>query len=458
MQEDVKRMKRPTFPPKRFLSALLMLLGTFVSEAQTAWTLDSCIQYAMDHNIRLQQNILAQQQADISLAQSREALFPSLSFSTNHSLRYMPGASGSSQLSSDGTQIIQSTGSTTYSGSYGLNAGVTVFNGGRNVKNIRLQELNVVMAELDIAQQANTLQEQIAQLYVQILYATEAIQVNRATLELAEQQRDRAQVLLEVGKLAKSDVAQLEAQVSNHNYQLVNAESQLRSYKLQLKQLLEIGDTAAFDISLPVLSDELALAPLPGLLETWETARSSRPEIQNSRLEVESADLNVDIARAGYYPSVSVSAGAGTSAGGYENYGAALVNNFNATAGLSVSVPIYDQRQNKSAVQKARLQQQNSQLALQEEEKTLYSTIEGLWLDATTAQEKFRAAHSSVESAQESLHLVSEQFSVGLKNTIELLTEKNNLLSAQQDMLQAKYTAILDAQLLRFYSGEKINL
>ena len=121
-------------------------------------------------------------------------------------------------------------------------------------------------------------------------------------------------------------------------------------------------------------------------------------------------------------------------------------------------MPIFDNRQAKSSVEKAKLQRESVSLDLLDEQKTLFSTIEKLWLDARSAQEKFSAAQSKVESSQISYDLVSEQFRLGLKNTVELLTEKNNLLSAEQDKLQSKYTAILNAQLLNFYQGGDIHL
>ncbi len=131
---------------------------------------------------------------------------------------------------------------------------------------------------------------------------------------------------------------------------------------------------------------------------------------------------------------------------------------WNNMIGISLSIPIFDNRQNKSNVQKARLQYSNSQYELQSKQKELYSTIETLWLDALNAQEQYAAAESKVESSQTSFDMVSEQFNLGMKNTVELLTEKNNLLSAQQQRVQAKYMAILNRTLLNFYAGNKIEL
>ena len=131
---------------------------------------------------------------------------------------------------------------------------------------------------------------------------------------------------------------------------------------------------------------------------------------------------------------------------------------WNNMIGISLSIPIFDNRQNKSNVQKAKLQYSNSQLNLATKQKELYSTVETLWLDALNAQQQYAAADTKLKSSQTSYDMVSEQFTLGMKNTVELLTEKNNLQSAQQQRLQAKYMAVLDRALLDFYAGNKIEL
>ena len=157
-------------------------------------------------------------------------------------------------------------------------------------------------------------------------------------------------------------------------------------------------------------------------------------------------------------PSVNMTAGVGTSSNSLSSngWGNQMKNNFDASAGVSVSIPLLDQRQTKTSVNKARLQRENNLLALQDKQKQLYQTIEGYWLDATTNQQKFRAALTTVESEQQSYGLLQEQFQLGLKNIIELMTGKDKLLQAEQNKLQSKYTTILNQQLLKFYQGNSL--
>ena len=261
--------------------------------------------------------------------------------------------------------------------------------------------------------------------------------------------------MLEVGKMSKADLAQLSAQRATDEYNLVNAKSNLASYKLQLKQLLEITD-ADFDIDVPAASDEQALADIPSLPEVYEAALAHRPEIENSRLSIRSSDMQLLIAKAQGLPTINMTGSLATSTNSLNTngWGNQMKTNFDMGIGATVSVPIFDNRSTRTAVNKAKLKQEQALLDLQEQQKQLYSTIEGYWLDAQTNQQKFRASLLNVASEQTSYELLSEQFRLGLKNIVELMNGKTNLLTSQQNMLQSKYMTILDLQLLKFYKGE----
>ena len=248
--------------------------------------------------------------------------------------------------------------------------------------------------------------------------------------------------------------------MSNDKYQVVSAESSLRDYKLQLKQLLELDGTEEMDLVLPQLEYEDIMRLLPNQTDIYQTALSIRPEIQSGKLSIENAKLGISAAKAGYYPTISLSASSSsmTNNASTNNWAQQMKYGWNNMISINLSIPIFDNRQNKSNVQKARLQYNTSQLDLINKQKELYSTIEGLWLDALNAQQQYAAAETKVKSSQTSFDMVNEQFNLGMKNTVELLTEKNNLLSAKQELVQAKYMAILSRTLLNFYAGNNIEL
>ena len=431
--------------------------GVFAQEVKT-WTLNDCIRYALEQNIQLQQNRLSLEESKVDVKTAKAALFPSLSFSTGHNMTNRPYQETSSMVS--GTEIISSSNKTSYTGSYGLNAQWTVWNGGQRLNTIKQQKLNKETAELTVNEQENTLQEEITKLYVQILYADESVRINEGTLELSKAQYERGKELLAAGDISKSELAQLESQVSNDNYQLVTAQTSLENYKLQLKQLLELDGDREFTLAIPELDETNVLSPLPAKADIYNTALALRPEIQSSRLNIQSADLSISMAKAGYLPNVSLTAGIGINhtTGSDFTFSEQVKRGWNNSIGLSVSLPIFSNRETKSAVEKAKIQRESRQLDLTNAQKELYRTIETMWLDASSAQQQFVAADAKLKSSQSSYELVNEQFKLGMKNTVELLTEKNNLMSAQQERVQAKYMAILNRVLLEFYAGNQIEI
>lgn len=427
-------------------------------EMPQQWTLRDCIDYALENNITIRRNRISVESAQEDVKTAKADLLPSVNGSVSQRIVNRPNNMNGTIISGD--NITASESKTSYNGSYGIDANWTIYNGSKRLNTIKQQELNNRIAELTVDQSENTIEESITQLYVQILYSAEAVKVNESTLEVSKEQFERGQVLYEVGSIASSDLAQLEAQVSSDNYQLVLSRTTLQDYKLQLKQLLELDGDFEMDLYLPEVDDSSVLVPLPTKDDVYQAALSLRPEIQSGKLNIESSELSIKMARAGYIPTLSLSAGIGStnSNGNDFSFSEQVKQNWNNSLGLTLSIPIFDKRQTKSAINKAKYQKQTSELNLLDEQKTLYKTIESLWLNANSAQQQYVAAAQKLKSTQASFSLVSEQFNVGMKNTVELLTEKNNLLSAQQETLQAKYTAILNAGLLRFYQGEEINL
>ena len=425
--------------------------------AQT-WTLKQCLDHAAEHNITVQKNRLSELDAEEQLKQKKAALFPSLSFSMSQSLGYRPFQ--------ESTVMVQNGMATstdnrlTENGSYGLNANWTVWDGGINRKNIEAQRVQNELTAVQTEQSLKGIQEQIAQLYVQILYTTEAKSVNEQLAETAKQQLERGQERLKVGDLAKADVAQLEAQYASAQYDVVNAQTQIDGYKRQLKELLQLGIEASFDVAADEMDDSRALSPVPDKQTVYNQALTTRPEIRAAELQMNAADVQLDIAKRGYLPTISVNAGIGDShySASTDSYGTQLKRNLNGSIGLGVSIPILDNRRNKTAVNRAKISKTSAALDVQDKRTALGSTIENLWLNATSAQQRFISAQAAVKSQETTYELTNEQFKAGLKNIVDLLQARDNLLQAQQNKLQSKYTTILNTQLLKFYEGGEISM
>jgi outer membrane protein len=439
------------------LSTQIMTAQDVLSTSTRQWTLQQCIDYAMENNITLQKSKLQKQSATEDLKGAKAALLPTVSASTNQSLGYQPWKDTGISTVTNG-QVNTKVDKTYYNGSYSLSGQWTVWNGNRNINTIKLDKLAEQSAELQAQETANTIQERIAQIYTQILYLAENVKVNEEMLVTSKKNEERGQEMLNVGKMSKADLAQLSAQRANDEYNIVEAKSQLMNYKLQLKQLLELTDEEEFDVVIPEISDAMIMGDISSLQSVYEQALLNRPEIERSQLAIKSSDVNVSIAKAGWLPSVSLTGGVTTSTNSLSStdWGKQMKSNVNTQLGVGVNVPIYDGRSTKTQVNKAKIQQLQAKLDLQDLQKTLYTDIQQFWLNAWTNQEKYQAAKSSVESAHQSYDLLSEQFRLGLKNIVELMAGKDKLLSAQQNQLQSKYLTIYNKQMLQFYQNGEL--
>ena len=435
----------------------LFLLSMSTECMAKQWSLKDCIDYALANNIQLQKAKLQEYSALEDVKQSQSALLPSLSLSTSQNVSYNPWPERGSAMIA-GNKVQSDVKKVYYNGSYSLSGNWTVWDASKRQNTVKLNKLAAEQAKLDSATTANSVLEQIAQLYVQILYSNEAISVSKESLKTSQTNEERGKTMVGVGKMSKADLAQLTAQRAQDEYNIVEAESNLRNYKRQLKQLLQIADDEEFDVAIPATTDDMALANVPALNDVYTASLGQRPEIKNAKLGIESSDLSMKIAKAGKMPTIGLNAGLSTNTTSMSNnaWGTQLKNNLILGGGVTVSIPLFDNRQTKTAVNKAMIQKQNYMLDLQDKQTMLYSTIENYWLQAVTNQNKFKAAHVSTESAQASYDLLSEQFKQGLKNIVELMTGKTNLLQAQQNELQSKYLAILNLNMLEFYKTGEI--
>lgn len=438
---------------KVLIGAILAAIPSGIYAKQ--WTLKECINYALENNISLQKTQIKKASANEDYLQSKAALLPSLSASSNQNVSYTPwvtsGISGEGFTKSSVDKVY-------YNGSYSVMGNYVIWNGNKNRNQVKLNKLTYEAAALDSATQAQNLQEQIATLYIQICYSTEAIKVNQESYKSSLENENRGKEFVKIGKMSLADLAQLTAQRAQDEYNIVAAESNVKNYKRQLKELLQITNDEAFDIVIPSTTDSQALASIPALNSVYASALDNRPEIKSYQNMIDQSNLNIDIAKAGKMPTISANAGVSTSSTSMNKTGwrTQIKQNFNLGGGVSISIPIYDNRATKTAINKANLQKQSSMLDLKNEQTKLYSTIENYWLQANTNQSQFKSAKVSTESAKISFELLNEQFKLGLKNIVELRTGKDNLLKAQQNELQAKYLTILNLGMLNFYKNGKV--
>ena len=426
------------------LGLLLLSLQMQAEDSSKAWTLTSCIEYALENNIDIRKSRLNLESAELSTQYARAQLYPNLS----------------ANISQGFTNNAFVKGSSAYTGSYGLSASMNLYRGGINWTNIRQQQLyeqsgayNLEAAELD-------LKMSLFQVYMQLLYSAEAVDLYESMVAMSEYQCDRGERMLEAGSISKADYAQLESQLASDKYQLVMANNSLRTMKMELRQLLEITGFDDFNVATPEVDEVLVLRPLDDFQSIYYVALNSLPDIKACRADSMATAYELKKARGGYFPTITLNADVATGHNTASDYsfGDQLKYGLNEGVGLTISIPIFTNRENKNAVEQAKIEQRNAVLTMADTEKTLRTELETLYNNAVAAQSQYIAAKEQLKSLEISLELIEQQYELGLKNTLELLTEKNNYLQAQQNLLEAKYDGVINVELLNLYQGKDLEI
>lgn len=417
--------------------------------AQKEWSLKDCIDYARRENIQVRKTQLTTSTSEVDLKQAKAALFPNLSGSISQTYNHAKDANNDYKYKG------------LFNGQYALNASWTIYDGNENRNIVKQAKLQQESNELYTLQQQNDVEIAITQAYLQLLYARESIKNNENIVESSAAQLQQTKDFLDAGNITLAEYAQVEAQYSSDKYNLVLAQNSYDNYLLQLKQLLELEMFDDFTLYFPDVNDDEISVLLPSKQDVYQTALQIMPEIKSNKLGIDIANISKRTAQAGYIPKVSLNGGIGTSNiwnGSYPKYSTQINRNFSQYIGVSVSIPIFDNRTNKSNVQRANLQIKTAELNYMQAQKDLLNTIESLYLEAVSGQSKYKAAKAKLLSSELSYKLVKDQYHLGMRNTVELTTEQNNYANALQELLQAKYSALLSFKLLNFYQGKEITL
>lgn len=444
------------------LAGCLMTAGSAIAqdsvevyrETPYTWTLQDCINWAKQQSITVQRNKVNVRTSQIDVQDAKANRLPTVDFSTSQYVSNRPFQESYSGVI--GTEVVSFSNKNSYSGNYSLGASMNLYNGGQTKNNIRLAEINSQIAELRVLASELNLEEQITQLYIQILYSQEAVTHDDELISLAEAQLEQARARKQAGLLNKADVSQFESQLAQDRYQKVADQTALDGYRLQLKQLMELDGDDNLVLADPQLRDNV-LADLPSKQMVFQNAVATRPELKVQQLAMDRTYIDEAIAKAGSKPVIMANAGISTTnSSGNGNMFTQLKNQWSNGIGVSMSIPIWDHGRTKNAVARARLNRENTYLDMVETQKNLWKAIENYWLQAHNNQQRYLAAKEKVDFCRESYDLTSEQFRLGLKNIVELTQDKTNLSTAIQQMLVAKYEALLNLALLKYYNGEGI--
>lgn len=464
----------------------MLLCAVVTSEAQQAWSLESCIQYAMENNIQIKQSVLNTEINENFVKRSKLGQIPNLNASSNYTYSLGRALDQTTYQFTEDQRI--------NSISMGLSSSVTLFNGLRVRNTILQNELNLMASYEDVEKIKNDISLNIAAAYLAILFNQELLAVTKSQLEITGQQVERTQKMVDAGKLAKGNSLELEAQYASEELNLVNAENQLSISLLNLQQILDLPFDTTFEVAIPELTDPDVNPLVVDPMEVFQTAEKEMPEIRSAELAAESSEKGLAIAKGGRSPQLYLSANynsgysdirqqvvnlgespqipIGETASGEQVfsypqqipiYGAypffeQLRDNTSVGLGLGLTIPIFNGWQVNTNIANARLALESADLDLQSRRLTLYASIQQAYADALAALKKFTATKRALTSMEESFKYTEKKFEVGLVNTVDYNTSKNQLTATQSDLLQAKYDFIFRIKILNFYKGESITL
>ena len=419
-----------------------------IKESSVKWDLQKCIDYAKKNNVQLNTLKYSQQTAQQQYYLAKAAVLPNLTGAVAQT-------AGHGNVANLTTGQYQS--QITSSGTYGINSAWTLYQGGYLKSYIQQQNLAVESANLNVITQENNMTLQITQYYLNILLDKESIVYQENVVGTSQAQLEQAERQLSAGSIARKNVAQFRSQLANDKYTLITSQNARRQDLLTLKQVLELPPTVTFDIVEP--DTIISKTAIPALEEVRDFALSSRPEVKNGQVSVDIANLALVEAKAGYKPTLTASGSIGSSyIDGNPRYFTQLNNAFYQQVGLSLSIPIYTRRQNKTNIEEAKITIDQAKINLMDTKNTLALNVEKYYISAVNAQNQFAAAEESFKYNQETYRIANQQLKLGVSSTVDFLQQKELYIQALQQFIEAKYNAALTIQIYEFYNGQQVKL
>ena len=426
--------------------------------APHSWTLRECCDYAVSHNISIRQQENQRRQQELQLDNARNSRLPDFSGSVGQNFSFGRG------LTADNTYTNTNTSSTSFS----VGASLPLFTGFQIPNQIKMNQLNLEAATANLEKAKNDIRTQVAQAYVQVLYNQELAEVAHRQISIDSMQVARLQALVDNGKASGAQLSQQQATLAQSQLTATQADGNLNLSLLTLTQLLELPTPEGFSVVRPEgnggdgangANGSAASVPSPDAV--FAEALTVKPEVQAAQLAVSSADRSIDIARAGYYPTLSLSGGLGTNyytTSGFPSDGFAtqLKNNFSQYIGLNLNVPIFNRFSTRNSIRSAKIERENSLLQLDNTKKTLYKEIQQVCQNAVTAQAKYESSQVAVQSSMDAFTLMQAKYENGKANITEFNESKNNYLRAASDLVQARYELLYQQALIQFYRGRDL--
>jgi outer membrane protein len=438
----------------RFSVIILSILftgGTKLHGQQKVWTVNDCIQFALEKNIQVQKALVSNDINQINLEYAKAAWHPSLSGTARENITW-----NNQTNTTTGSTVFKSTNGTNIS----LGSTVTLFNGKKIRNNVRKSEIDYEADKYNTEVIRETVSLNVLNAYLQVLYAEEQVKNSTNQIASTQEQLNLASERMKLGAIANSDYLQVKSQLATEKQTLAATQSQLAINRINLMQLMELPETNDFTIEHPNLDSLINQERIPDPSEVYQIALGIKPEVRNAELNKKSSQINVDIAKAGLYPDLSLNAGLTTlytSSILSKAIGNQLENNISPAIGLSASIPIYLNRQVRTNVEIARKNTNNAELDEMNVKNQLRKEIEQACQDVISSQTEFEASAQAYQAVKESFDVASEKFYQGLMNSVDFLIQKTSYIAAESSFLQSKYRLIFSYKVLDFYTGQPLS-
>ncbi|EGV42676.1 TolC family protein [Bizionia argentinensis JUB59] len=451
----------------KLLTLTFFTVGFSVSlfAQEKVWTLQESVDYALENNIRVKQTALDTEIADQNLVTARGNFLPNLNGSASQNWNF------GSFISQDGTRVARDS----RGNSFGLNTGVTLFNGFRNTSVFKQAKLGIESSQLQLDILKDNISLNVVNQYLNILLNKENLKVATEQILISEKQVNRITELVDSGVRPRADLYEVQAQLASDQERLINAENSVDLAVLALAQLLQVSHDG-FEVESIELNIPSVMIQGKSTDDIYEYAVQNRPEIKQAELSIENAQLDVDIAKSAFYPTLSFGAGLGTSYQHFQGqndtrvvfpdpsdptnfavlpngFGQQFEDNLGYNLGFNLNIPIFNGFQTKANVNRAVINSKKIAYSLEQEKQDLRTSIEQAYADAKAAFKQFEASQTSLEAQNESFNNAQESYNFGVMNAFELEQVRNRYTNAQANLINAKYNFVFKTKVLDFYLG-----
>jgi outer membrane protein len=479
---------------RKFFCLLCLTLTFCYSHAQDKWNLERCVAYAVSNNISVKQADIQARITALSVKLNKAGQYPNVGFSTSSGYNF--GRSINPATNQFETNKF-------FFSNYQVQSSVNLFNWFSQRYAIEASKLDQLAADASIDKARNDIALNVAVAYLQTLLANEQIQISNVQIAQTLAQMDIVRKRVNAGAVPELNLVEAEAQLATDSSNYITAISTYQQNLIQLKALLNLDMAVAFDIETPNV-DRIPVEPLAELQPAYvyEQALKNLPQQRVNQFRYQSALKNIKVAKSSMYPTLSAFIGIGstyselypdrsksvvTPVSGFDTVGLIVQTspgvfqpvvspkfqtytplatyskqvfdiNLGERVGLSLSIPIFNNRQLRTNWERSKLNAQSIKLQLDQDNLTLQTDIYNAYTNAINAQQRYASAQKAVEASQKALDFSQKRYNANLLSLFELLTNQNNLNRAKLNAAAAQFEYVFRMKLLEFYKGQGLKL